>query len=132
MLPRSVAAQSVRSAIQAGRTLWAALSLALALTVAPAAARAQSGTIDAPTRLDPVDNRAVVTFIMNNGVADSAIAGASVNVTRRAGLAINGPFAAPVAPGTRHAFAHQLTNRGTDADVVQLTGSVPALDHHLL
>src|SRR4051812_13631340 len=125
MLTRSGAARGVRPAIQAGRTLWAVLAPALVLAIAPAIAGAQGGTVDAPTRLDPVANRAVVTFTMSNGSTDSAIAGAAVAVTRHAGLSVTGPFAAPAAPGDQRVFTHQITNRGSDADVVQLAASAP-------
>jgi uncharacterized repeat protein (TIGR01451 family) len=107
--------------IQVGRPLWAVL-----VVITPAIATAQgSGTVDAPARLDPLANRAVVTFMMNNGSVDSALAGATVSVTRRAGLSVTGPFAAPAAPGSQHVFSHQVTNRGTDADVVRLAASAP-------
>jgi uncharacterized repeat protein (TIGR01451 family) len=121
MLSHSVAAQGVRSTVKVGRTLWAALML----VVAPAIASAQGGTMDAPTRSVPLDNRAVVTFQMANGVVDSALAGNTINVQRQAGLSVTGPFAAPAAPGDQRVFAHQIINRGTDADVVQLAASAP-------
>ena len=105
-----------------GRALWGALLCLLA----PAAAMAQAGTSSAPARIDPFANRAVVTYVYINGAADSALADATVSLSRQAALSLTGPFATQASPGDRRAFAHTLTNRGNQDDLIQLGASAPA------
>src|SRR3954471_23869941 len=89
-------ALGLRPTIQVGRSLLAALFIALA----PASAMAQSGTSSAPRRLDPLDNQAVATY-SHDGIPDSALAGAMVLVARQAALSLTGPFTAVAAPSQR-------------------------------
>ena len=99
--------------------------VAVLLVAAPAVATAQGGTSMAPVRYTSLDNQASAAYVHDN-IPDTSFAGAMVSVGRQAGLSLIGSTTASLNAGQRRIMPHQLTNRGTDADVVQLAATSSA------
>ena len=114
-------AHGLRSTLRVVRSLC----VAVAFVAAPASAAAQGGTSMAPVRYASLDNQASAAYL-HDGIPDTSFAGAMVQVGRQAGISLLGTTTASLNAGQRRVMPHQLTNRGSAADIVQLTATSSA------
>ena len=114
-------AHGLRSTLRVVRSLC----VAVVLVAAPAVASAQGGTSMAPVRYTSIDNQASAAYL-HDGIPDTSLAGAMIVAGRQAGLSLTGTTTASLTAGQRRVMPHQLTNRGTDADIVQLAATSSA------